>query len=517
MYTLPDLIRWRGRVTPDIPAIWFEGQSQTYRELDRRTNRVANALIERGIKPGERICVLDQNHDMQIELIFGIAKAGAIYIPINWRLAAPEVRFVVNDARARLLFTGNQFCAIGEQIQHELTTVKQIISFAGGPDTWEKYTAMRDAAPDSDPHVPIIPSDTVWQMYTSGTTGSPKGAEIMTSNILPQYLAVPSWIGLREGQVTLVPMPLYHVTGSAWLMLGIIVGATNVVLREFHPAKVLQAVQDHHVTHIALVPAAILFILQAAAQVKADISSLRCIVYGASTIPEEVLRKAIGYFQCEFVQLYGLTETSGGVTMLTAADHKLDGPHKHRLESAGQPLFGTDVRVVDANGKECAPGEMGEITMRGPLVMKGYWNNPDANAHSIRDGWFYSGDAGFVDADGYIYVRDRIKDMIVSGGENVYPAEVENCLFGHPAVGDAAVIGVPDARWGEAVKAIVVLKVGASASAEELIEFCKGRIANYKRPKSVDFATTLPRNLTGKVLKRELRKPFWEGRERAVN
>jgi acyl-CoA synthetase (AMP-forming)/AMP-acid ligase II len=517
MYSLPDLIRYRGRTTPDIVAIWFEGRQQTYRELDRRASQVANALIARGVKPGDRVCVLDQNSDLQIELIFGIAKAGAVLVPVNWRLAAREVRQVVDDAEAVMLFAGGPFVAIAQQIQGDLTTVRHIITFDTGPDEWERYAAIRDAEPGSDPWVPIVATDTVWQVYTSGTTGAPKGAEIMTCNILPPYIGALSWIGLRESDVILVAFPLYHVTGSAWALLGIIAGATLIVMREFHPAKLLLAAQEHKVNHMVLVPAAMLFVLQAADQIKPDLSSLRTILYAASPIPEALLRRALAYFKCDFVQAYGLTETSGGIAILAARDHQLDGPHPNRLKSAGQAVLGSDVKVVDADGKECAPGQMGEIIIRGPLVMKGYWKNPEATGQAIRDGWFYSGDAGTMDADGYIYVQDRIKDMIISGGENIYPAEVENVLYSHPAVADAAVIGIPDERWGETVKAMVVLKPGASATAEEIIAFCEGRIANFKRPKSVDFVTTLPRNPTGKVLKRELRKPYWEGRERAVN
>lgn len=518
MQNLPELIRWRARVTPDVPAIWFEGRQTTFRELDRRSNRVANALIERGVLPGDRICILDQNHDEFFEVIFGIAKAGAVYVPVNWRLAPPEVLYVVNDAAAKILFAGSAFAACVEKIQGEFKTVQTVISFSSESATWESYQSLCEGRAETDPYREILDSDTTWQLYTSGTTGSPKGAELTTSNLIALMGFSPTLFGgMREGERTLIAMPLYHIGGSGYALVALAAGTALVVLREFNPARALDVIQNQKVNHAFLVPAALLFMLQAENCASVDLSSLRAVAYGAAPIPEDLLRRAIQRFGCEFFQVYGLTETSGGVTRLRFEDHDLTGPHRHRLKSCGQPLFGIDIRVVDGTGQDKAPGEIGEIIIRSPQVMKGYWHAPEATARAIRDGWFYSGDAGTIDEDGFIYIQDRVKDMIVSGGENIYPAEIENCLFGHPAVADAAVIGVPDEKWGESVKAVVVLKPGVSATAEEIIEFCKGKIANYKRPKSVDFAQSLPRNPTGKILKRELREPYWKGKERRVN
>jgi long-chain acyl-CoA synthetase len=518
MPTLPELIRWRARVTPEIPAVWFEGTQITYRELDRRSSQVANALIERGVRPGDRVCVLDQNHAGFIELMFGLAKAGAVYVPVNWRLAPPEVSYVVNDSEAKLLFVGGSFCQIIEEIEDQLKTVRKIVSFSGGSDAWESYALMIDGASEEDPQVQTAESETTWQLYTSGTTGRPKGAELTTSNLFSVFGFAPALFGgMREGERTLVVMPLYHIGGSGYALMALIAGNTLVMMREFNPAKALDIIQEQKVNHSFLVPAALLFMLQAENSARTNSSSLRAIVYGASPIPEDLLRRAMDHFRCEFFQVYGLTETTGGVTRLRFEDHHLNGPLAGRLKSCGQPLFGVEVRVVDSEGQDVAPGVMGEIVVRGQVVMKGYWHDPEATARAIRDGWLHTGDAGYLDEDGFIYIQDRVKDMIVSGGENIYPAEVESCLFGHPAVADVAVIGVPDEKWGEAVKAVVVLKPDTAVGAEELIEFCKGKIANYKRPRSVDFVTALPRNPTGKVLKRELRKPYWEGKDRNVN
>ncbi|MBI1801509.1 MAG: AMP-binding protein, partial [Chloroflexi bacterium] len=354
------------------------------------------------------------------------------------------------------------------------------------------------------------------------STGS--GGSWRTSNLLPYLLAMPSWLGnMREGEVAFTVAPFHFSAGIFYTLLTVIAGTTLVLVKEFEPAETLKLIGERRINHAFLPPAVLLRILQTvgaglapAPLLQADLTSLKSIVYGGSAILTDVLRRAIAYFGCEFTQMYGLTETTAALTCLSWADHDLDGPNSHRLKSCGQPLYGTDIRAVDRNGRECPTGEMGEIVVRTPMMMKGYWKKPEATAEVIRDGWLHTGDGGIIDADGFIYIQDRIKDMIVSGGANIYSAEVENCLIGHPAVADVAVIGVPDETWGEAVKAMVVLKPGAKAEADELIEFCKGRIANYKRPRSVEFIASIPRNANGKVLKRELRRPYWEGRERKV-
>ncbi|MGH8247407.1 MAG: long-chain-fatty-acid--CoA ligase, partial [Gammaproteobacteria bacterium] len=492
MQNFPELIRWRARVTPEIPALWFEGRTTSYRELDRRSNQVANALIDLGTRPGDRICVLDQNHDEFFEVIFGIAKTGAVFVPVNWRLAPPELGYVLNDSGAKILFVGGPFCQAVQEIQNELKTVEKIISFSTGVPAWENYALMRAAYSEADPEVEIDAGATAWQLYTSGTTGNPKGSELTTSNIFSLFTFAPTLFGgMREGEASLIAMPLYHIGGSGYALVAIVAGNTLVVLREFNPAQALQLIQEQKVRHSFLVPAALLFMLQADSAAPADLSSLRTIAYGAAPMPEDLLRRCMKRFGCEFFQVYGLTETSGAVTRLRFEDHHFSGPHVQRLQSCGQPLFGVDIRVVDEKGRDVPPGEIGEIIIRSAQVMKGYWHAPEATAKTIRNGWFYTGDAGTLDEDGFIYIKDRVKDMIVSGGENIYPAEIEGCLFGHPAVADVAVIGVPDEKWGEAVKAVVVLKQGAKATQEELIDFCKGKIASYKRPKTVDFVTSV--------------------------
>jgi len=307
----------------------------------------------------------------------------------------------------------------------------------------------------------------------------------------------------------------FHIGGSGWALVGLYAGAQNVLAREFDPPAILQLIAEFGVTKAFFVPAMILFLLQAPQCANTDFSSLELIAYGASPAPIELLRNALKTFGCEFAQVYGLTETTGAITYLPPEDHSEDATE--RLKSCGKPMASVEIRIFDAMGRELAPGEVGEVVCRTPQIMLGYWNLPEATQAAIRDGWFHTGDAGYMDRDGYLYIYDRVKDMIISGGENIYPAEVENALFGHPAIADVAVIGVPDAKWGEAVKAVVVRKPGAAVSVQELIEFARARIAGFKLPSSIDFVDALPRNPSGKILKRELRKPYWGDQDRQVH
>jgi long-chain acyl-CoA synthetase len=367
--------------------------------------------------------------------------------------------------------------------------------------------------------VAAVADDVAFQLYSSGTTGRPKGVMLSNSNffgLLP--LAKDMW-EIGPDAVNLVAMPLFHIGGGGWATAGMYEGATSVIVRELDPAALVRLIPERRITHAFLVPAVIQFMLGVPGVEEADFSSMRVVVYGASPISEAVLAKAVETFGCKFWQAYGLTETTGAVVNLPPEDHDLSGPDRHRLRSCGKAGPGVELRIVDpATGEDMALGEVGEIWIRSPQVMKGYWNQPEASADAIAgDGWFRSGDAGYLDADGYLYIHDRVKDMIVSGGENVYPAEVENVLMSHPAIADVAVIGVPDDRWGETPKAIVVLASGADVTEEDIIDFSRERLAKFKCPTSVDFVDSLPRNPSGKILKKDLRAPFWEGRERFVS
>jgi acyl-CoA synthetase (AMP-forming)/AMP-acid ligase II len=512
---IADIPRLHGRERPDAIAMVYNGVKTSYGQLDRRSSQVANGLIGEGLKPQARVAQLDKNSDIFFELLFGTTKANAVLVSVNWRLAPPEIAYVINDAQAEILFVGEEFFPAIEKIRHELKTVRKIIAFNGKHAEWGGFEAWRNGFSDADPMLPVAPQDTAIQLYTSGTTGHPKGVEITNGNftwMMPLW--ADSWL-LNPGVPNLVCMPAFHIGGAGWGMVGMYGGAVNHIFREFVPAQILQAIEQQRIEVALLVPAMILFLLQAPQIRETDLSSLKIIVYGAAPMPVEVLREALKTFKCDFQQVYGLTETTGAITYLPPQDH--DPSHPRKLFSCGVAQKGVELRIVGTDGTDARTGEVGEIAVRSPQVMKGYWQLSDATAKSIRDGWFFTGDAGYLDEQGYLYIHDRVKDMIVSGGENIYPAEIENALFQHPAVADVAVIGVPDERWGESVKAFIVRKPGASLSPGELIAFARERIAGYKVPRSVDFIDALPRNPTGKILKRELRKPFWEGRERQVN
>jgi long-chain acyl-CoA synthetase len=443
-------------------------------------------------------------------------------VAVNWRLAAPEIAYIVNDAQAKILVVGPDFVPVVDAIADLLTTVKRVLvlgdaSAVGGGH--ESYEAWRDASSIDDPGFDAAPDDVAFQMYSSGTTGLPKGVMLTNDNLfalLPQ--AQQEW-GFSSSSVNLVAMPLFHIGGGGWALVGLYYGAPMVLEREVDPAAIIEVMSRRGVTHAFLVPAVLQFMLMMPAMQTADFSALDYVVYGASPISVQVLTDAMAAFGCHFVQAYGLTETTGAVVSLPPEDHDPTGPNAHRLRSAGKANVGVELRVVDVeSGRDAPTGEVGEIWVRSRQNMLGYWNMPEATSSTIVDGgWLRTGDAGYLDADGYVYIHDRVKDMIVSGGENIYPAEVENALMAHPAIADVAVIGVPSDRWGETPKAMVVLAPESSVSDGEIIAFAKERLAGFKCPTSVDFVDALPRNPSGKILKKDLRAPFWEGRARNVN
>jgi acyl-CoA synthetase (AMP-forming)/AMP-acid ligase II len=514
--TVADIVRHHAASRPDKTALVFKGHETSYKELDHHANKVANGLINEDLRPQARMALFDKNTDVYFEILFGAAKSNTVLVPVNWRLAAPEVSYIINDAMAEILFVGESFFPVIEQIRDELTTVKKIITLSGSHDGWEDYETWRDRQTDGDPLAEAESDDVAVQMYTSGTTGHPKGVMLTNNNLLHLVpAAIREWGGWSEEDVNLVCMPLFHIGGTGWGLMGLYIGCKNVVLGDLIPAEMLRLIAEQRINKAFLVPALILFLLQTPEIKETDISSMELIVYGASPIPLDLLRSAMQTFKCDFAQVYGLTETTGAFTWLPPADHDPNG--NERMRSCGKPMSVVEVRVIDADGNAMPAGEVGEIILRSPQTMKGYWNLPDATANAIRGEWFYTGDAGYFDEDGYLYIHDRIKDMIITGGENVYPAEVESMLFGHPAIADVAVIGVPDAKWGEAVKAIVVKKPGVEVSAQDIIAFAREHIAHYKAPTSVDFAESLPRNPSGKILKRQLREPYWANRGRQVN
>ena len=514
---LGDIPRVQARRRPDAVAFHFEGRETTYAEFDRRASRVANALIALGLKPGDRVAHLGKNSDLYFELLLGGFKAGVVITPINWRLAAPEIAYVLKDSGARVLFVGQELTALVRNSTDELAGLETFVALEGGAVDWPDFAAWRDAAPDTDPHVPVAPVDVALQLYTSGTTGKPKGAMLTHHNLLAlRGHDTSDWNTWSDADVALVAMPNGHISGSGWGIMAIYNGAKAVVAREFDPAQVLDLMERHRLSKIFMVPAAMQIVVRHPKARKIDWSSLKYMLYGASPIPLELLKECMGVFGCGFVQMYGMTETSGTIVALPPEDHTPEG--SPRMSACGKAMAGVELAILDAEGGRLPPDEVGEVATRSAANMAGYWNLPEATAGALSaDGWLRTGDAGYLDADGYLFIRDRVKDMIVSGAENVYPAEVENAIFGCPGVADVAVIGVPDPKWGEAVKAMVVRHPGYRVSEAEVIAHARARIAGFKTPKSVTFVEALPRNASGKVLRRELRAPYWVGAERQVN
>jgi acyl-CoA synthetase (AMP-forming)/AMP-acid ligase II len=516
---LADMLRARAKSRGNAIAFEFEGRQTSFAELDIGTNRVASALEAVGVKPRERIAYLGKNSDIYFELLLGAMKANVVMAPVNWRLAGPEIAFIIGDCKTPVLFVGPEFVEQISSIKSQLPGVRTFIATEGGAPGWLDYAALRDAQSGDDPKIPISPQDVAIQLYTSGTTGKPKGAMLSHANFFNLVETgkdqKPDWNQWTEDDVSLVAMPVFHIGGSGWGVMGLYHGAKGVIAREFDPNKVLDFIEQSGITKLFMVPAAMQFVVRQPRAREIDFSRLKYMLYGASPIPAALLKECIEVFGCGFVQMYGMTETTGTIVALPPEDH-VEG--LERMRSAGKALPGVELAILDLDGNKLPPGEVGEIATRSGSNMVGYWNLPEATAKTLAsDGWLRTGDAGYMDEDGYLYIHDRIKDMIISGGENIYPAEVESAISDHPDVAEVAVVGVPDEKWGEAVKAIVVMKPGKKATSSEIINFTRERIAGFKTPKSVDFIEALPRNASGKILRRHLRDPFWAGKDRQVN
>ena len=517
---LSDIARFHAKRCPNKVAFVHEERSITYEEFNIHSERVANGLVKEGIQEQDRVAYMDKNSERFYELVMGCSKSNSVIVGINWRLAPPEVAYILNDSQAKILFVGEDFFGLVDKILKDVPTVKKVICMSGQKSDWPEYESWRDSQNEDQCKRQENLENVAIQMYTSGTTGHPKGVQLTHNNFYSSRNNIDpqegmEWAEWTEDEVQLVVAPTFHIGGAGSGIGGLYASAKNVVLKEFEPSEVLHAINDHGITKIFMVPAMMKMILDNPLSRETDYSTIKYISYGASPIPLDLLKEAIEVFQCGFIQLYGMTETSGSVTYLPPEDHDVNG--NERMKSAGKALPHCEILIVDEKGKELPTGGVGEIIVRTTSNMLGYWNLPEETTKTLKEGWLYTGDAGYMDADGYVYVHDRVKDMIVSGGENIYPAEVENAIFGHAKVSDVAVIGIPDEQWGEAVKAIVVLKENQEASEEEIITFAREKIAGFKTPKSVDFIEELPRNPSGKILKKDLRKPYWEGLGKKVN
>ena len=521
--SIDDVVRFQAQEQPDQVVFTFEGDEMTYGRLHENSNRAAQALASKGIGKGDRISYMGKNSHLYFEILVGAAKLGAVMVPVNWRLAPPEVTYVLNDSEAKTLFVGPGFDDLLRKIHPNLNHVDLILGSEGPEGDLPGYPAWRDEFDPVDPMVSCSNEDDALQLYTSGTTGHPKGAIMTNGSIFSSRAAgVPEeelmdWQKPIPGEITLLAMPCFHISGSGTGLAVMFAGGSAIVLPEYDPTQALDLIEQYNISKIFMVPAAIQILLNHPRAKEVDFSNLKYITYGASPIPLELMKQAMDVLGCGFVQMYGMTETSGTITTLNPEDHDVNGNEKMR--SVGTALPGVELKIIDPETLEpVAANTVGEIATRSAKNMKGYWNRPEATEETIdQEGWLRTGDAGYLDDDGYLFIHDRLKDMIISGGENVYPAEVENAIYANPKVADVAVIGVPDEKWGEAVKACVVVKEGQELSEAEVIAHAREHIAGYKCPKSIDFIDALPRNPSGKILRKDLRAPYWEGKDRAVN
>jgi long-chain acyl-CoA synthetase len=500
-----DVIRRAAQSRPDVVALRHEERELTYAQLDERSSRLAQALLAAGAGAGARVAYLGRSSPEVIELLCAASKIGAVIVPLNWRLSPRELAGVLANAEAPLLIADTSYLKTAEELLAGAAAgVDLRVVGDEGSAAYEPWLAAHDP---TDPGGRGEPGDVIVQMYTSGTTGVPKGVLTTHRNLAAAATTSSRW-GFDAETISLTPLPLFHIGGIGWVYCGLWHGATTILVSEFDPVRVLDLLEHRRVTNPIFVPTMLQMLTAVPGAAERDYSALRTIVYGASPITTTALRAALDTFGCDLLGLYGLTESTGGVVHLDGSDHDAGGPRQHLLRSAGRPYEWVALRIADpATGETLPAHTVGEVWLRAPNVMAGYFKRPAETAAALTpDGWLRTGDGGYVDAEGYLFLTDRVKDMIVSGGENVYPIEVEEVLSQHPDVADVTVIGVPDERWGEAVRALVIRREGSDVGPQELLAFARDRLAGYKLPRSIEFVGAFPRTPTGKVLKRELRE-----------
>ncbi|HEP8424944.1 TPA: long-chain-fatty-acid--CoA ligase [Pseudomonas aeruginosa] len=516
--TLADVARAHSALPPDQTALVCGNARTTFSELDSKADKVANGLAALGVTEQERIAILDFSSDQFYEIWIGAARANLALTPLNIRLSAAEIAQVLADCRPRVLFVGVAFEALLDQIMPQLDFIEQVIVMG------DVYASWRDQFSDTASQSTMQERDDCLQIYTSGTTGLPKGVRLSSESIFKAPLSSlltgeRSPCGqIGQGDVVLLCLPHAHVAGSLLGIFGLARGARLIIVSDFVPADIVATIEREQVTMTLMVPVMVRGLIAAMAQTGRSCKSLKKILYGAAPMATSLLKEAMAALpHTGFGQIYGLTETSGPIAYLTVDDHQEIAAGDADLAlSCGRATAGVEIRVIDEFDQPLPSGDIGEIVCRSSQVMTGYWNREDETLAVIQDGWFRTGDMGYIDDRGYLYIYDRKRDMIITGGENVYPAEVENILYSHPAIADVAVIGVPDEKWGEAVKAVAVLKPGVALCAEELIAHARGKVAGFKIPKTVDFVADLPRNATGKILRRLIKEPYWKQQGRGV-
>lgn len=517
MISLPALLQRGARFNPAWVATEYIGRQRLWSQLLERVEKLAGSLANYKLGEGERIAVLSLNSDNYFESIFAIPWAGYCIVPLNTRWAVAENLYALDDSGTRILMFDDNFMEQAAQLKNQVNNLEVLIYMGDGetPDWAVSYQNLIDDG-QSIPASARQGTDMAGIFYTGGTTGFPKG--VMQSHLAIWASAlggVPAF-QLSRNHKYLHAAPMFHMADFAGSMATLLAGAGHTFLSAFDPALVLEMISEQRITHTLMVPAMIKMVLAHPNAATADLSSLEKIIYGASPMPAALLSEAMKIWpNVSFAQAYGQTELAPIVSMLTAEDHHIGG---NILKSAGRPTTVSDVRLLDSDDNEVALGEQGEVVVRGAHAMLGYWKKPEETAKALKDGWVYTGDAGIFDAEGYLYIVDRVKDMVVTGGENVFTTEVENALISHDAVQDVAVIGIPHQEWGEAVHGIVILAPNTQVTELELIDHCREKIAGYKCPKSISFRDEpLPLSGAGKVLKTELRKPFWEGMAKQVN
>ncbi|MCB1646286.1 MAG: long-chain-fatty-acid--CoA ligase [Pseudomonadales bacterium] len=519
MFSITQLVRRIIQTEGAAIATVDGNRSHTWEEFGNRVARLAGGLQDLGLREDGCAAILALNSDRYFEFMFGVPWAGGVFQPVNTRLAGPEVVYWLNDSEASILFVDTAFQPLVESIRGELEHVKHFVFVDDGevPDGYIAYESLLDKDPVAD--AGRSGDDVAGLFYTGGTTGRSKGVMLTHNNIVINSLQSVGIIDCTPNDQILHVAPMFHIADAFVCMTSATLGGTNYFLPGFEPVATMKAIQEYKIDRLLMVPTMINMLVNHPDAGMYDLTSLRVVTYGASPMPEAVICKAMEVIPgAGFYQAYGQTEASPCITILPPSRHVFDGEFAGKIKSAGQALPGIELAILDENNLPVAPGTVGEVCMKGPNMMKGYRNMAEQTANTIVDGWLHTGDGGYLDEDGFLFIVDRVKDMIISGGENVYSAEVENVVHQHAAVNQCAVIGIPSEKWGEQVHAIVVLHEGASATEEEIINHCRSQIAGFKCPRSVSFRTEpLPLSGAGKILKTELRKPYWEGAERSVN
>jgi acyl-CoA synthetase (AMP-forming)/AMP-acid ligase II len=517
--TLGDIVEVGAAKFGARTALVYNGRAFSFGEQRSRIYRLANALHDMGVRRQHRVAILAQNSNAYVEVYAAGEVSGFITVAINYRLAAAEIEYIVRDSAPSVLIFDAEYAAIARDIRAKYPDIRHFIILGEGAlDGADNYEALLAKSSDHSPKTRSRPTDIAYLIYTSGTTGRPKGAMLDHAGQLGFIQMQAIEMSLRSTDTMLLVMPFYHIGAKCNYLMTSFVGANVILHRAYDIAAISADIQRHKITTVHLAPVMVKDLLDLPGFDKSHYASLRLIQYASGPMAVAQLRQAIAAFGPILTQIYGMTE-SGLATILHSHQHILDGSPEwvRRLGSAGQEALGYRVRVVRPDGSDCDPEEQGEIWVKGPGVMAGYWNNHPATLDAIEDGWMKSGDIGAFDKDRFLFVLDRKKDMILSGGENIYPREVEEALYAHPAVAEAAVIGVPDSRWGESVKAFVVTTADQTVAEADLIEHCRKHIASYKKPKSIEFVSALPRLPNKKIDKKQLRAPYWDGRVRQVN